>query len=96
MEGGITRQVSLQYASIKQGGLVMSTKQACREKAEAEPEIAHARIAGFRARAKHFTADGLEEQLDAVKGRLEALGEAGEDCREKLKDGVEWITQSHA
>ncbi|NTV67284.1 MAG: hypothetical protein HGB06_06305 [Chlorobaculum sp.] len=77
----------------------MNTKDAYKQKAEAELEIAHARVAEFKAKAKNFTADTrikyakhleeLEHGVDSAKGRLKELSEAGEDGWEKLKDGVE-------
>lgn len=77
----------------------MDTKDAYKQKAEAELEIAHARVAEFKARAKSFTADTrvkyakhleeLEHGVETAKGRLKELGEAGEDGWEKFKDGVD-------
>jgi len=77
----------------------MNTKDAYKQKAEAELEIAHARLAEFKAKAKNYTADTrikyakhldeLENGVDTAKARLKELGEAGEDGWEKLKDGVE-------
>jgi hypothetical protein len=77
----------------------MDTKDAYKQKAEAELEIAHAKVAEFRARAKNFTADtrikyakhleDFEHSVNTAKVRLKELGEAGEDGWEKLKDGVE-------
>ncbi|ACF11137.1 conserved hypothetical protein [Chlorobaculum parvum NCIB 8327] len=77
----------------------MNTKDAYKQKAEAELEIAHARVAEFKAKAKNFTADTrikyakhldeLEHGVETAKARLKELGEAGEDGWEKLKDGVE-------
>jgi ElaB/YqjD/DUF883 family membrane-anchored ribosome-binding protein len=77
----------------------MSTRDAYKQKAEAELEIAHAKVTEFKARAKNFTADArinyakhldeLEHGVDSAKERLKELGEAGEDGWEKLKDGVE-------
>lgn len=77
----------------------MNTKDAYRQKAEAELEIARAKVSEFKARAKNFTADTrikyeinlkeLEHEVDAAKGRLTELSEAGVDGWDKLKDGVE-------
>ncbi|NTU68607.1 MAG: hypothetical protein HGB02_06985 [Chlorobiaceae bacterium] len=77
----------------------MSTKDAYKQKAEAELEIAHAKLAEFKAKAKNFTADTrinyakhlekLEHEAESAKSRLKELSEAGEDGWEKLKDGVE-------
>jgi hypothetical protein len=78
---------------------MMNIKDAYRQKAEAELEIAHARLDEFKAKAKNFTADTrinyakhldeLEQGVDTAKARLKQLGEAGEDGWEKLKEGVE-------
>jgi len=77
----------------------MSMKDAYKQKAEAELEIAHSKVAEFKARAKNFTADTrisyakhldeLEHSVATAKARLTELGEAGEDGWEKLKEGVE-------
>jgi hypothetical protein len=77
----------------------MNMKDAYKQKAEAELEIAHARVDEFKAKAKNFTADTrikyakhldeLEHGVDTAKARLKELGEAGEDGWEKMKDGVE-------
>jgi hypothetical protein len=77
----------------------MNMKEAYKQKAEAELELAHARVVEFNAKAKNFTADTrikyakhleeLEHSVDSAKARLKELGEAGEDGWEKMKDGVE-------
>jgi DNA repair exonuclease SbcCD ATPase subunit len=77
----------------------MSTKEAYKQKAEAELELAHARLEEFKAKVKNSTADAhinyeehlndLKHAVDESKSRLKELGEAGEDNWEKLKDGVE-------
>jgi hypothetical protein len=77
----------------------MSTKEAYKQKAEAELELAHARLNEFKAKVKNSTADTrikyakhldeLKHTADETKARLKELGEAGEDNWEKLKDGVE-------
>jgi len=84
---------------IKQRDVVMSTKEAYKQKAEAELELAHARLDEFKAKVKNSTADAhinyekhldeLKHAADESKARLKELGEAGEDNWEKLKDGVE-------
>jgi hypothetical protein len=78
---------------------MMNTKDAYKQKAEAELDIAHAKVSEFKAKAKNFTADTrinyakhleeLEHGVDTAKMRLKELGEAGEDGWEKLKAGVE-------
>jgi hypothetical protein len=87
------------YESIKQRSIIMNMKDAYKQKAEAELEIAHAKVDEFKAKAKNFTADTrikyathlneLEEGVDTAKAKLKELGEAGEDGWEKLKDGFE-------
>lgn len=89
----------LESESIKQESVMMSTKDAYKQKAEAELEIAHAKVDEFKARAKNFTADTrikyaehlheLEHGVDNAKAKLKELGEAGEDGWEKFKESVE-------
>lgn len=77
----------------------MSTKEAYKQKMEAELELAHAKLAQFKAQAKSVAADArikyaqqvdeLEQKVDATKARLKELGQAGDDAWEQLKDGVE-------
>lgn len=77
----------------------MSKRDAYKAKIEAELELAQAKLAGLKAKAKSSTADvhikyekeveHLEEKLQAIKAKLKALGEASEDAWEKLKDDVE-------
>ncbi len=77
----------------------MSLKDAYKQKAEAELELAHARLVEFKAKAKSFTADTrlkyakhvdeLEHGIAAAKARLKDLGDAGEDAWDKVKEGVE-------
>lgn len=64
-------------------------KDAYKQKAEAELDIAHAKVSEFKAYAKNFTADTrikyakhldeLEHSVDSAKAKLKELGEAGED-----------------
>lgn len=86
----------------------MSTKEAYKQKIEAEVEVAQARLAELRAEAKNSAADTrikyekqiekLEQNIDATKSKLKELGEASDDAWEHLKDGVEntWDTLSQA
>ena len=77
----------------------MSTKEAYKQKIEAELELAQAHLSELKAGAKSVTADArieyakqideLEQQIDATKAKLKELGEASEDTWERLKDGVE-------
>jgi gas vesicle protein len=77
----------------------MSTKEAYKQKIEAELELAQAKLAEFKAQAKVSTADAriksakqvdeLEQMIGATKAKLKELGEASEDAWEQLKDGVE-------
>ena len=77
----------------------MSTKEAYKQKIEAELELAQAKLAEFKAQAKISTADArikhakqveeIELRFGATKAKLKELGEASEDAWEQLKDGVE-------
>jgi len=77
----------------------MSTKDAYKQKIEAEVELAQARLAEFKAHAKGSAADArikyakqveeLEQGVDAMKTKLQELGEANEDAWGHLKDEVE-------
>lgn len=77
----------------------MSTKEAYKQKIEAELELAQAQLAEFKARMKNSTADArikyakqvdkVEQGVDATKDKLKELGEAGDDTWERFKDGVE-------
>ena len=86
----------------------MSTKDAYKQKIEAEVELAMAKLAEFKAKAKISSADArikyarqiskIEQAVDATKAKLQELGEAGEGAWEKLKEGVEsaWSSASTA
>jgi len=86
----------------------MSTKEAYKQKVEAEVELAQAKLAELKAVAKGCAADTrikydqqieeLEQKVDATKMKLKVLSEAGEDAWEGLKDGVDhaWNTLSSA
>jgi hypothetical protein len=77
----------------------MSTKEAYKQKIEAELELAQAKLAEFKAQAKISTADArikhakqvdeLEQKVDATKVKLKELGEASDDAWKQLKVGVE-------
>jgi hypothetical protein len=82
----------------------MSVRDDYKKKAEAEVDLAQARIAEFKAKVKSANADThvaygkqvdhLEKAVDDAKKMLNELGEAGEDVWEKLKDGVESALRS--
>ena len=88
----------------KQLPFAMSEKDAYKKKAEAEVDLAQARLAEFKAKVKdckpdtHVTfaeqVDHLEKAVDDAKKMLKELGEAGEDVWEKFKDGVESALRS--
>jgi hypothetical protein len=77
----------------------MSTKEAYKQKMEAELELAQAKLAAFKAQAKSFAADArikhakqvdeLEQKVDTTRAKLKELGEASDDGWEQLKVGVE-------
>ena len=77
----------------------MSTKEAYKQKIEAELELAQAKLAEFKAQAKSSAADTrikyakqvdeLEQKVDATKAKLKEMGEASDDAWEQLKVGVE-------
>jgi hypothetical protein len=77
----------------------MSTKEAYKQKVEAELELGRAKLAELKAQAKGFTADArikydkqvaeLEQKLDVAKAKMKDVGEASEDAWEQLKDGME-------
>jgi len=77
----------------------MSTKEAYKQKMEAELELAQAKLAEFKAQAKRSAADArikhakqadeLEQKVDVTKAKLKELGEASDDAWEQLKVGVE-------
>ena len=77
----------------------MSTKEAYKRKMEAELELAHAKLAQLKARAKissadaaikfNKTIDDLEKNVDTTKSRLKELDEAGDVVWEHFKDGAD-------
>jgi len=77
----------------------MDTKEAYKHKAEAELELAQAKLAEFKAKAKGLHADAqikftkqveeLEGHVTATKTKLKELAEKSDDAWEHLKGGVE-------
>jgi len=77
----------------------MSTKEAYKQKIEAELELAQAKLAEFKAQAKSSAADTrikyskhvdeLDQKVVATRAKLKELGEASDDAWEQLKVGVE-------
>lgn len=77
----------------------MSTKEAYKQKIEAELELAQAKLAKLKAQTRSSAAgarlkyaeqiEELERKFDATKTKLKELGEASDDAWEDLKDGVE-------
>lgn len=73
----------------------MSIQEAYKKKAEAELEIAQARLGEFQAKAKSFTDDvrlkyaeqinNLEQGIETAKLKLKELGDAGEDAWRNLR-----------
>ncbi|MGZ5207994.1 MAG: sll1863 family stress response protein [Sulfuricurvum sp.] len=86
----------------------MSTKEAYKQKIEAELELVQAKLAELKAEAKSAGADvqikyseqvnKLERMTDATKEKLKELDAASEASWEQLKQGVEsaWDTLSNA
>jgi hypothetical protein len=82
----------------------MSLRDAYKKRAEAELELAQARLVEFKAKVKSMAADArvkyagqveeLEKGVDVAKVKLKELGESGEDVWEKLKDGMESALRS--
>jgi chromosome segregation ATPase len=79
--------------------ILMSLQEAYKQKAEAELNLAQAKLAEFQAKTNKSTAesqighaeqmDNLEHSITAMKEKLNELGSAGEDAWEQLKDGLE-------
>jgi hypothetical protein len=77
----------------------LNTKQAYKQKMEAELELAQAKLAEFKAQAKSAAADTqfehvkqvdeLEEKVGDTKAKLHELAAASDDVWGKFKDGVE-------
>ncbi|MEI6846416.1 MAG: hypothetical protein WCK32_00015 [Chlorobiaceae bacterium] len=82
----------------------MSTKDAYRKKVEAELELAQAKLAEFKAKAKTMTEElhvkytekicNLEQVIDSAQIKLKEASEAGEGAWVHLKDGVESALRS--
>jgi len=82
----------------------MITKEAYKQKMEAELELAQAKLAELKAQTKSYAADvsikyaeqvdDLEKKAEFAKSKLKELGEASEDAWERFKGGVEsaWNT----
>jgi len=77
----------------------MDTKEAFKQKIEADVELAQAKLAELKAKAKSSAADAhityaehaneLEQKVEAMKIKLKELSEASDDGWERLKVGVE-------
>jgi len=86
----------------------MSSKEAYKQKIEAELELAQAKLAELKAKAKSSAADAqinyeklvdeIEHKVDTMKVKLKELGDASDDAWEEVKAGVEnaWGTLSDA
>lgn len=86
----------------------MSTKDAYKQKIEAELELAQAKLAELKAHVKNSTADArikyaklsddLDHQYVLTKAKLKELNEASDEAWEKLKGGVEhaWKELKHS
>jgi hypothetical protein len=82
----------------------MSTKEAYKQRIDAELDLVQAKLDSFKAQGMGFATDArvkhaehvveLEQKIDATKAKLRELGEADEHVWEQLKDGVEnmWST----
>jgi len=77
----------------------MSTKEAYKQKINAELGLAQAKLVEFKAEAKNSAADirvkynehldELQLMVDTTKEKLKELDDAGEDAWEHLKEGIE-------
>jgi hypothetical protein len=86
----------------------MSTKEAYKQKVNAELELAQAKLVEFKAEVKNSAADvrmkynehldELQKMVDTTKEKLTGLDSAGEDAWEDLKEGIEgaWTTLGNA
>ncbi|MDP2894502.1 MAG: hypothetical protein Q8N78_09095 [Sulfurimonas sp.] len=77
----------------------MSTKDAYKQKIEAQLELVQANLEVLKAKAKNATADirisyskeieSLENNYAKVQSKLDELGQVSEDAWEHLKDDIE-------
>jgi predicted kinase len=77
----------------------MSLKNAYREKMEAQLDEQRARLDLLKAKAKRAVAEGkilayeeladADQKLDALKAKLNKIGDAGGDAWQEMKSGVE-------
>lgn len=86
----------------------MITRDAYKQKIEAELDLAEAQMAKFKAQMKIAGADAqisyakqierLEQGVETTKGKLKELGEASEEAWERIQVGVEsaWHSLSTA
>ena len=82
----------------------MSTKEAYKQRIDAELDVVQEKFARFKAQGMNYSAetrikharhvDDLEKKFHATKAKFKELGEADEHVWEQLKDGVEdtWST----
>src|SRR5512141_2870574 len=82
----------------------MSTKDAYKQRIDAELDLVQEKLARFKAQGMNYSADvrlkhakhvvELEQKIEATKAKLRELGQADEHVWEQLKDGVEdmWST----
>ncbi|MGD9949675.1 MAG: hypothetical protein AB7U29_14530 [Desulfobulbus sp.] len=81
----------------------MSTKEAYKEKIQAELDLAQAQLAEFKAepitltsidRAQHINRiEALEQRVEEARDHLKKLDEAHEDVWHEIKEGLEnaWV-----
>lgn len=77
----------------------MSTKEAYKQKMNAELGLAQAKLVEFKAEVKNSAVDvrvkynehldELQAMVDTTKEKLKGLDSAGEDAWEQLKEGIE-------
>lgn len=77
----------------------MSTKEAYKQKMNAELELAQSKLVEFKAEVKNSAADvrikynehldELQQMVDTTKEKLKELDTAGNDAWEHLKEGIE-------
>ncbi len=79
----------------------MSAKDAYQQRVEAEVELAQAKLAEIKAKARGYAADAridyakqvdeLEENIEQMRAKLQKLEEADDDAWEHLKGEVEGV-----